>query len=386
MFGKKGAKGRAGSRESQVQSFFGEESEIQPRGFTPTEVKPWKYHLLRFGVRWGSWMGVIALLLVTYSLANPIQPPEPPEPPALASPGKSVATRSVGQWLASEPQPLPGGTILSWDGFEELPMPEIPGAEEMDEEELAEETPTYNLEVHDFTVMDNNNMLYTASVQVADDSVAGPQVLGSPSLMPQALASTNFQMDNPWPGMASQSMPPTTDTSVNSWAEAFTSGRPDDLRQAVGDPDVNHSYTPLYRVQEFEVTTTESAYFNSVNDEGAEVQDQSRALMRVDLVLRWEGQSIPEESRESTMSYDLLMVGVDSASPRVVAWGPPGTGPQLEEYSNALDGRDYTGVEDPSQMDEEDGEEGGAPAGPPPPGGGAEDEEPVEEEPAETQD
>lgn len=340
LFGKK--KKATSSRDEKLRSFFDEESEILPRGFEPVEVKPWKYHVIRFSARWGGLMGALAIFLTTYSLANPPAPPEMPDPPALSTEGKPVANRAVAEWLSSDPQPVPGGHILSWDGAEDIDMPS-PITEDMSDQEKADARRTFTLELHNFTVIDGNNMLYTVSVQVADDESAGPQVVGEPSLLPDALSSSNFQMDETWPGYKRANLPPSVDTAVDSWAEAFTSGRPDDLRQAVGDPNAKHTYTPLYRVTEFEATIGDSATIS-----------KSQAILRLDLTLRWEGQAISEESKESVISYDLLISDIDSASPRVTSWGAPGTGPDLEDYSVALVGRDTSNVEDPAEADEED--------------------------------
>src|SRR5699024_11951903 len=67
---------------------------------------------------------------------------------------------------------------------------------------------------------------------------------------------------------------------------------------------------------EFEATIGDSATIS-----------KSQAILRLDLTLRWEGQAISEESKESVISYDLLISDIDSASPRVTSWGAPGTGP-----------------------------------------------------------
>lgn len=339
LFGKKKA---GSSRDEKVQAFFDEESEVLPRGFKPVEAKPWKYHLIRFGARWGALLSVLAIFLTTYSLANPPEPPAPPQPPQLSTEGKPVANRAVAEWLGNDPQPVPGGRILSWDGAEDINMPS-PITEDMSDEDKADARRSFTLELHNFTVIDGNNMLYTVSVQVADDKPTGPQAIGEPSLIPDALSSSNFQMDETWPGYQRANLPPNVDTAVDSWAKAFTSGRPDDLRQAVGDPNAGHTYTPLYRVTEYESTIGDSATLS-----------KSQAILRLDISLRWEGQSISEESKESTISYDLLISGVDSASPRVTSWGAPGTGPDLEDYSVALSGRDASNVQDPAETDDDE--------------------------------
>lgn len=348
VFGKTKTKGKSAKelRDAELGEIFDEETEVRPRGFTPSEVKPWKLRVISFSARWGGILGILAIVLQVYALANPIEPDPAPEPPSLASDAKPVATRTVGEWLSASPQPVPDGRVLSWDGFDEVQMPTI-DTEDMTEDEVEEAKFSYSLEVHNFTVIDKNNILYTVAVQVADDKSAGPHVIGSPSLIPDPIPATNFQMDDPWPEMPGQSLPPSTDTAINTWAEAFTSGRPDDLRQVVSDPENAHSYTPLYKVKEFEVTVEDSAYFQRDVEDSSETENNpNRALARVNLVLHWEGQSVPEESTEATISYDLLIEDVESASPRVVAWGAPGKGPQMKAFDNAIIGRGP--IEDPT--------------------------------------
>lgn len=375
-FGKnKKTKSSKQRREEELNTLFNEESDIQPRGFTPTEVKPWKIRIIRFSARWGGILGIAAIVLQVYALANPIEPDPPPEPPSLGSDAKPIATKTVGEWLSSNPQPVPEGRVLSWDGFDDVPLPQV-DTEGMSEDEIDDVRFTYTIEVHKFTVIDKNDMLYTVAIQVADDESAGPHVVGSPSLLPDAIPATNFQMENPWPNMPGQSLPPSTDTAINAWAEAFTSGRPDDLRQAVSDPETAHSYTPLCKVKEFELTVEDSAYFQREVEGSSDTEnDPNRALARVNLVLHWEGQSVPEESTESTISYDLLLEGVDSASPRVVAWGAPGEGPEMKEFDNAVVGR--AAVEDP--MANNDDEPTGSPTEGTGEAPGPEDEAPADE-------
>lgn len=53
------------------------------------------------------------------------------------------------------------------------------------------------------------------------------------------------------------------------------------------------------------------------------------------LVLRVRFLFVPDSAPAGfTMDLDLLVTAADSTKPRIVAWGPPGSGPSLEAYSN----------------------------------------------------
>src|SRR5699024_6856148 len=152
-------------------------------------------------------------------------------------------------------------------------------------------------------------------------------------------------------------MPQVVPDVVTSWAQAFTSGDPDKLRLATGDPDGSHSYMPLSRVSLVGSDVTAVAVpKDQLTDQGKAPDNPSSLVVRVSLALQWgsgpaEGQEsgqeqVPESSR---VTYDLLLTGTDTASPRVVAWGGPGSGPGLTPYANAVTGRSLTGSQDQSE-------------------------------------
>src|SRR5690625_4980938 len=49
---------------------------------------------------------------------------------------------------------------------------------------------------------------------------------------------------------------------------------------------------------------------------------------------------VEAEQVETTVTYDVLVRGADTAAPYVTAWGPAGSGPSLADHENAaaLDG------------------------------------------------
>lgn len=92
--------------------------------------------------------------------------------------GKPVAVESLLRWLATEPQPIPGGTMLSWDSVEVTPRPEVP---EGSSDAEANTYPKYDLETHSFTVIDASGSLYEATVTVRSNPELGAVVIGTPT-------------------------------------------------------------------------------------------------------------------------------------------------------------------------------------------------------------
>ena len=54
-------------------------------------------------------------------------------------------------------------------------------------------------------------------------------------------------------------------------------------------------------------------------------------MVRVTLTLKSREEN---SSAASTVAYDVLVADPDG-QPRILAWGAPGSGPDLKEYSNA---------------------------------------------------
>src|SRR5699024_12766270 len=53
-----------------------------------------------------------------------------------------------------------------------------------------------------------------------------------------------------------------------------------------------------------------------------------------------ESEDVEAQQAETTVTYDVLVRGADTAAPYVTAWGPAGSGPSLADHENAaaLDG------------------------------------------------
>lgn len=246
------------------------------------------------------------------------------------SPGRDVATDSLRRWLASEPAPLPGGQMVSWDGSRNIPVTKRVDDNNQD----LTEKDAYTAEVDTFTVIDASGTMWTASVLVKVDPRGGAVAIGSPSLEPKVPAvSDGWDKGSPWPGIKvdASGVNDNTETAVETWAEAYTSGDPKRLLLAVGDTNGGNVYVPIKGVQAVKskiVTAAPLVYGNN-----------STIIAQVELDLTWYGQPAKEGESGTPTTMDVLIQRADTASPIVVAWGAPGTGPTLSPFGNAIPAR-----------------------------------------------
>ena len=127
---------------------------------------------------------------------------------------------------------------------------------------------------------------------------------------------------------------------LNNWLAAYTSGSDAALHLAVGDPNPAHTYVALSGVRQASYTVLAAAPVGKPADGDLAVE--------ISLSLVWDHEHVasPElagmngtsgsPARQTTM--DLLVAHASSAAPVVVAWGPPGSGPSLRPYENAIGG------------------------------------------------
>lgn len=260
----------------------------------------------------------------------------------LDTPTKAAAVNAVSQWLSSTSQPLPGGFMLSWDGVEESTAPVT------SVDENGRETSIPGLETHKMTLATAGGSLFTTTVQVAWDPATGPQVIGGPSLAPTAPSSDEASGTlNPWLGTTESTSNASITQAAAAWVEAYTSGEPDRLRLATGDPSAANSYVPLVQVLEAgDVRVAKTA-----------TREDGFTLARVEFTIIWEGTPLDAsgepESGGALFTYDLLLDRANTASPVVVAWGGAGTGLDLAPYSNAITGRTVTSQDQKIWSDEE---------------------------------
>lgn len=269
------------------------------------------------------------------------------------SKGKSEAFRALQEWIATTPSPLPGGQIVSWDGF----TSEAPPAPTSD----TEATIGYTFENHSFTVTRDNTM-WRADVQVVVDDILGASVTAPPSLSP--LPNVQVTAANPWFTLQPASASTAVTQAVEAWAAAYTGGKSDALHQIVQDRNTDRSYIPLYGVDSLIAAEIVAAGAAPLAEGAGSVTDT--IVVRVQLQFWWKGGKPVVDADEqmpvpTPVAYDLLIEHADTATPVVVAWGAPGTGPKLTAYQNAVativsDPKGGLGDEAPAGNDEPAGE------------------------------
>lgn len=246
--------------------------------------------------------------------------------------GRAPAEVALSQWLASSPPPVPGASILSWNGQTILPAyhpPRQAGAQTLDTA-----APTFTAVVEHFTVLGQNGAWYSAGVEVALNGSGGAVVLGTPSLEADPPPpSGSWASGTPWPGIsASSSAPAPVVQAVSGWAQAYGSGSPQTLTLAVGDTNPSDYFTPLSGVSSITATVANYAPLGPAS--------ANEAVAEVNLSIVWNGETppAPGSAQAPTVTMDLLIERASSAAPVVVAWGPPGSGPTLRPYQNAFRG------------------------------------------------
>lgn len=251
----------------------------------------------------------------------------------VASPARTAATVAVDQWLAERPSPLPGASILSFDGQSSIVTTKAPKSA----------PPTWQGELETFTLVAHpdraNPTTWTVGVEVAVDHSGGAVAISGPSFSP-VLPTSSGQWDqgSPWPGLtATSSVSGAIQTVINDWLAAYTSGDDAALHLAVGDPDGAHRYVAIPGVKSASDAVVAAAPIGKASADEMVVQVQ------LDIV--WDGEHQPVDTYGATpgptgpaTTLDLLVAHASSAAPVVVAWGPPGSGPTLRPYQNAIGG------------------------------------------------
>lgn len=234
------------------------------------------------------------------------------------SAGRFAATQAIEQWLDSSPSPLPGGRLLNWTGATQL-------SSQTKDSNGNETDRAVHRELNTFTVVDGVGRGYSASVLVAYTDDGQVSVLSDPSIIPRVISSnSDFAGGEFWPGLDASPISDSGQTAVQTWADAYTSGNASELRQVVGDPDASHIYVPISGITSTSVKVEASA------------KVKEGVIAQVTVTSKWSGRKYQDNADAKPAVYDVLIKGADTAAPRVVAWGPPGSGPTLKPYSNAI--------------------------------------------------
>lgn len=254
------------------------------------------------------------------------------------TPTRAVAVQRVTSWLQSTPAPLPGGQLLAWERVETEQVPAQERGHEFD----------YDLEVHHITVTAANGALYDTSVTLANAPEIGTVVIGEPTLIPRAPSASRFNT-SPWAGRESDGQAPApVTTALQTWATAYASGDPESVRLAIQDTDPSRSYVPLVggaQLGDVSINKVSEVWDEATDEERERSSGAPRLVVQASFAITWGSAQAPTGAR---VTYDLVVAKANTAAPHVTAWGAPGTGFDLQDYSNGVTGRSFTLKQDTS--------------------------------------
>lgn len=255
--------------------------------------------------------------------------------------GRIQAESALQDWLENDNSAFADSTIASRDG--------VSNTEDV---EATEGEVGYQLSTHDFTIRTAEDTYYRAAVRVAYTPSKGVKVISTPTVTPIApTAVADWEPVEPTEGWRDVSASASATDAIGSWATALTSST-EDLKLTTRDEDASHVYATLTGV-----TTAEVGVTDAMSPETRQsAADTSTLVATVNVQLVPDGAEDDEEA--TTVSYDVLVRGADTAAPYVTAWGPAGSGTELSDHENAtsLDGTVDDGPSNQTQPSDGGGE------------------------------
>lgn len=295
-------------RQARLDMDADSEAEQYVKATVKSRTKLWKV------------MRVIELILVAFVAISVSQPAAPPAAPTadLSPAGKQQAYAIVGQWLKQGTLGATG-VIVSWDGART-------GA-------MSDGGKAVRTARHTFTVQTVAGRWFTVTDTVRLDT--GMSV-GRPAAAPLAIDETQSLIGSgaDWPDTGGDlEHRSTVDTLLEQWGEAYAGRDADRLKTVVADQgNPNAVYQPLMLGGSVDVTVDKAAYLTKRGKKDKNTGHTDMAVAQVTITVKSE-----DGSDAGGLTYDVLLGQPDGAA-RILAWGAPGTGPGLKEYSNRWHG------------------------------------------------
>lgn len=256
-------------------------------------------------------------------------------------PQVAIAQTQVEKWLDSSTSPLPGGRVLAYNGSST--------AAPATDKRTQQTQPDYRLNTYRFTVEGADGQLYQTSAQLVTSS-QGTSLFAEPALLPlPGGVSDQAGSDQdawPWPGVEQGTASDSFEPAIKEWADAYTSGDPAALKQAINDPNQGRTYLPLNGIKFTKIDIAQVGdLWAKGDDRQAENARPSQALVRINVSTVDDASSSDQSAQ---LTYDLLLDQANSASPIVVAWGSPGA--QLSPYVNGVSAAAAKGTQEAAQQ------------------------------------
>jgi len=252
---------------------------------------------------------------------------------------RAQAMVSVQNWIASGAAPLRQAQVLGWQGSEDLPKPKVDPNNPSATDDAASLTAVRFLVAAPAKSGDDagSSSLYTAEVLVATTKSGAIAVVGDPALTPEEPPMAEAAADAArWPSLPTSTTPSDqVEAAIEQWAQAMASGSPQALRAVVNDANPDHAYIPFSGLTLQKTTVGEAAVVTP-----GTADDAAPKTIVVAVTLQLTDHPACEECDDAATDFDVLVTGADGVTPRVVAWGGPGTGPTLQPYANAVPSND----------------------------------------------
>lgn len=266
-------------------------------------------------VRWELAAIVIILLGIFYYVMNPVKSTIVTPGTDLDPMGKTQAWALTEEWLKDKPLG-DDARIVSWNGSTGLTMMDGSKPFKVRVHKLIVDSALGWWQV-DTTVRDDGELAeFPSPTRIEVPNAASPNSSGAWSDTLQDLTPSEA-----------------VDTLVTKWGQALIGDDNDLLTVVMKDPDPNAEYQSLALGTANSVSTGKGAYLNRGKvDRNDNVSDM--AVVRATILMNGRDQN----SKQTSIGFDLLIQDPDG-SPRILAWGAPGTGPTLKEYSNRVSGK-----------------------------------------------
>jgi hypothetical protein len=266
------------------------------------------------------WYVILGLLVYLIMTIGSMPPPKPPIKPDFNPSGKQAAYQQVESWLGSG-SPLGGpASIVSWNGAQAL---QVSG----DTSNKA-----FTAMRHTMTVQGQDGRWWTV------DAVIGPggQPIGNPAATPLSApvsVASGAGAGHSWPSSIKQYAPSgAASRLLTNWGNALFGSDRSLLTTIVADPNPGASYMPLSLGGADSVTVNNGAYL----DRGKVARDKSSsdtAVVSVTITAK----APDDTSQGARFDYDVILRDPDG-TPKILAWGPAGTGPGVKDYANRWSG------------------------------------------------
>lgn len=274
------------------------------------EAQARKRVLENIGVkRWVPYAILVIQALILYFVFNPLTTYTPPKQVDLDETGKQAAYSAVADWIGDSDPLGADASIISWDGAKRV------GSSAADKGTRAYQ--------HKLTVRTDYGW-WSVVCTVTDDG----RTVGQPS-------ASRVQVDEGrddglgWAGALSDlSASDALTRLMTSFGGALAGFDADKLTVVVADPDPGAVFPVLGLGDVKGVTIDKASYLKSGKvDKDSNTSDLAAVRITITLAAR------SDHDSDTRMTYDVKVSDPDG-TPKILAWGPPGSGDMLRNYSN----------------------------------------------------